>query len=221
MNRLLYIPSESLQKIPKFLLLDKKSIETFLNILIDSEKKSIVDLYLSIMNGMNVSDDDAAILFSLYKYILLVLEENDLKFSEIIPEIKYILENSKIPDYGKIIKNVEINSESFTNLFSAGSIEKKFAKKEFLTTEIFNSVVDIHSVCDIRPFFNEERNEILELLNSVYIEFTVQDSANNIKVIPLSLDDDAFDNLIIEVNKIRQKKAVIEEKISKWRDLNV
>jgi hypothetical protein len=217
MKRLLYIPNESSPKISKFFSLDKKSIGTFLNVLIDSEKKTVVDLYLSIMNEMNVSDDDAAAIFSTYKYMLYVLEENNLKFFELIPEIKYILETSKIPDYDKIIENVDINSEQFTALFSAGSIEKKFAKKEFLSSEIFNSVVDIHSICDIRPFFNEERNEILELLNSVYIEFTVQDSADNIKIIPLSFDDEAFDDLLTEIKNIQKKKAVIDEKISKWR----
>ncbi len=217
MKRLLYIPNESLPKISKFLALDKKSIGTFINILKDSENKTIVDLYLSIMNEMNASDDDAAAIFSTYKYLLMVLEENNLKFSDLIPEIKYILEISKIRDYDKIIKNVDVNSENFTNLFSAGSIEKKFAKKEFLSSEIFNSVVDIHSVCDIRPFFNEERNRILDFLNSIYIEFTVQDSADNIKIIPLSLDDEAFDDLIKEIDNIKKKKEIINEEISNWR----
>ncbi|MDP3105611.1 MAG: hypothetical protein Q8M95_13505 [Candidatus Methanoperedens sp.] len=219
MKRLLYIPNESLPKISKFLSLDKKSIETLINILMDSEKKSIVDLYLSIMNEMNVSDDDAAAIFSSYKYLLFVLEENNLKFSDLIPETKYILETSKILDYNKINKNVEINSEHFINLFSAGSIEEKFAKKDFLSSETFNSVVDIHSICDIRPFFNEERNEILDFLNSINIEFTVQDSADNIKIIPLSFDDEAFDNLIKEIDNIKKKKEVINKKISKWRKI--
>lgn len=217
MKRLLYIPNESLPKLTNLLTLDEKSIGTFINILNDSENKTVVDLYLSIMNEMNVSDDDAAAIFSTYKYLLFVLEENNLNFSDLIPETKYILETSKIREYDKIIKNIDINSEYFAKLFSTGSIEQKFAKKEFLSSEIFNSVVDIHSICDIRPFFNEERNEILDFLNSIYIEFTVQDSADNIKVIPLSLDDDAFDDLIKEIDNIKKKKEIINEEISNWR----
>ncbi len=219
MKRLLFIPTESLPKILKFLSLDKKSIQIFSNILKDSEKKSIGDLYLSIMNEMNVSDDDAATIFSSYKYLLFVLEENSLKYSDLVPEIKYILETSQIPDSNRIIKKADVNSEHFTNLFSVGSIEEKFAKKEFLSSETFNSVVDIHSICDIRPFFNEERNDILDFLNSINIEFTVQDSADNIKIIPLSFDNEAFEGLIKEIDNIKKKKEVIDKKISKWRKI--
>ncbi|MEA3293967.1 MAG: hypothetical protein U9P81_03180 [Euryarchaeota archaeon] len=216
MERSLYIPNETLPDITKFLHLNQEHIEKLLDVLIDSENKTIIDILLAIVNEIKVSDDEAASIFSSYKYILLVLEENKLKFSQLIPEITYILDNSKIQDYEEIIANVVANSEKFSDLFSAKSMESRYAKKRFLSSEIYNSVFNINSVCDIRPLFDEEKNEILELLNSVHIEFTVQDSADNIKIIPLSFDEETFDNLVSEIENIKKKKSVINERISDW-----
>lgn len=216
MERSLYIPNEALPDITRFLLLSHEHITKLFGVLIDSENKTIIDILLAIVNEINVSDDEAASIFSSYKYFLLIFEENKSTFSQLVPEIRYILENSKIQDYEEVITNVETNSENFSNLFSAKSMESRYAKKRFLSSEIYNSVININSVCDIRPLFNEDRNEILELLNSVYIEFAVQDSADNIKIIPLSFDEETFDNLVSEIENIKKKKSVINERISEW-----
>ena len=214
MKRVLYIPKDAIPDIVKLISFNNDEIENFRNILIDKKNKTILDMYIDIMNKMSVSDDDAAAIFSAYKYILLVLEERDLVFTEIIPEINLILETSSIQDYNEIIHNLNINSENFENLFLARSTESEHAKRKFLSSELYNTVVDIHSICDIRPVFNEKRTKINEILNSVYIEFTVKDSLDNYKIIPLSLDEEALDDLISEIEKIKQKKAIIDKQFS-------
>lgn len=214
MKRTLYTPKDAIPDIVKLISFNEDEIENFRNILIDKKNKTVLDMYIDIMNKMSVSDDDASSIFSAYNYILLVLEEKDLDFTEIIPEIKYILETSSIQDYDEIIHNLNINSENFKNLFLARSTESEHAKRKFLSSELFNSVVDIHSICDIRPIFNEKRTEIKEILYSVYLEFTVKDSLDNYKIIPLSLDEEALDELISEIKKIKHKKMIIDKSFS-------
>lgn len=215
MKRILYIPKDAIPDIVKLISFNEDEIESFRNILIDKKNKTVLDMYIDIMNKMSVSDDDAASIFSVYKYILLILEERDLDFTKIIPEIKYILKTSSIQDCDKIIHNLNINSENFKNLFLARSTESEHAKRKFLSSELYNSVVDIHSICDIRPIFNEKRTKINEILDSVYLEFTVKDSLDNYKIIPLSLDVEALDDLISEIKKIKQKKAIIDKQFSR------
>jgi len=214
MKRTLYTPKDVIPEIVKFISFNEDEIENFRNILIDKRNKTVHDMYIDIMNKMSISDDDASSVFSAYNYILFVLEEKDLDFTEIIPEIKYILETSSIQDYDEIIHNLNNNSENFKNLFLARSTESEHVKRKFLSSELFNSVVDIHSICDIRPIFNEKRTEIKEILDSVYLEFTVKDSLDNYKIIPLSLDEEALDELISEIKKIKQKKVIIDKSFS-------
>lgn len=215
MKRVLYIPSEAVAEISKLLSLNGEDIENLRKILIDPNNDTVLEIYLDIINKINVSDDEAASIFKVYKYILLILEERELDFSQIVPEIKYILERSKIENYNQIIQNIDINSQILSKLFSAQSSESEHVKKKFLSSEIFNSVVNINSICDIRPVFNTERTEIAEFFKSISMEFTVKDSIDDLKVIPLSFDDEAFDDLLSEIKKIQQKKTVIEEKLSK------
>ena len=214
MKRTLYTPKDVIPEIVKLISFNEDEIENFRNILIDKRNKTVHDMYIDIMNKMSISDDDASSVFSAYNYILFVLEDKDLDFTEIIPEIKYILETSSIQDYDEIIHNLINNSESFKNLFLARSTESEHVKRKFLSSELFNSVVDIHSVCDIRPIFNEKRTEIKEMFDSVYLEFTVKDSLDNYKIIPLSLDEEALNELISEIKKIKQKKVIIDKSFS-------
>ena len=215
MKRTLYTPKDAILEIVKLISFNEDEIENFRNILIDKKNKTVHDMYIDIMNKMSISDDDASSVFSAYNYILFVLEDKDLDFTEIIPEIKYILETSSIQDYDEIIHNLINNSENFKNLFLARCTESEHVKRKFLSSELFNSVVDIHSVCDIRPIFNEKRTEIKEMFDSVYLEFTVKDSLDNYKIIPLSLDEEALNELISEIKKIKQKKVIIDKSFSK------
>lgn len=214
MERVLYIPKESRSDFLKLLSLNKDNIKTLKNIVTDDKNETIIDIYLSIMNGLNVSDEDASAIFSVYKYLLFVLEEGKLKFSQLIPEIKYILQNYNIQDYDNLIKNIDDNSEHFTQLFSSESIENIHAKRKYLSSEIYNSVICVRSVCDIRPLFDENRNKIEEFINSIYLEFTVRDSMDNIKIIPVSLDKEAFNDLKSEIGKIENKNNIIKKCLS-------
>jgi hypothetical protein len=68
----------------------------------------------------------------------------------------------------------------------------------------------------VRPVFNKQRTEITEIFESTYLEFTVKDSLDNYKIIPISLDKDAFDSLLSEIEKIKQKKAIIDKEFSQF-----
>ena len=214
MKRVIYIPKESRSDFLKLLSLNRDDLNKLVTIFTDAKNETLIDIYLAIMNGLNVSDEDASSIFSVYKYMLFALEEGGQEFSHIVPEIKYILQTFNVQDYDNLIKNIEDNTASFTQLFSVGNIESTHAKRKYLSSEIYNTVVGVRSVCDIRPLFDEKRSKIEEFINSIYLEFTVRDSIDNIKIIPLSLDKEAFQELESEIEKIKHKHETIKKCVS-------
>jgi len=214
MKRILYIPKESRSAFLKLLSLNRDELNKLANIFTDSKNETLIDIYLAIMNGLDVSDEDASSIFSAYKYMLFILEEGEHKFSDLVPEIKSILQTFNIQDYDNLIKNIENNTTSFAQLFSVGSIESTHAKRRYLSSEIYNTVVGVRSVCDIRPLFDEKRSKIEEFINSIYLEFTVRDSIDNVKVIPLSLNKEAFQELESEIETIKHKNEIIKKCVS-------
>jgi hypothetical protein len=209
-KRMFYIPKEALPDISKFLSLDKNKIENLIKILMKSDNITVINIYLDIMNELDVNDDDATSIFAVYKYFLFILEERKLVFSDLIPEIGYILKESKIENYEKLIENMQNNLDLFNKLFIIQSTENIYVKKKSLSSEIYNSVIGIRSICDFRPLFNDERSEINEMFKTLYIEFTIRDSVNKLNIIPLSFDDDGFDLLLSEIDRIKQKKEVMD-----------
>lgn len=221
MERMFYFPKDALNDISIFFALDGAEMVTLSHIFTNDAHETIVDIYIAIMNELNVDDRDAESIFSIYKYILLVLEEKSVNFSQIIPELKYIFETYDIQNSDVLIKNINENSDDFAKVFSAGSPEQKHIKKRHLSSGVYNTVVGIQSICDIRPIFDKERDNIEDCISSIYIEFAVNDSFDNIKSIPLSFDQESFNKLKLEIEKIDKKEIVIEKIISRVGDLSL
>ena len=90
-----------------------------------------------------------------------------------------------------------------------------------MSSGVYNTVVGIQSICDIRPIFSKERDNIEDCISSIYIEFAVNDSFDNIKSIPLSFDQESFNKLKLEIENIDKKENVIEKIISRVGDLSL
>lgn len=211
--RKLFITSEVLSRLGNLLLLTDSEIKTFQRILLDSENEKFVDLYLTMMNELDITDDEAELIYEGYAYLNSILVIRDLTFVDILPDLMYKFSSSSISGKNEIIANVQNNKDAFSDLFGPDSIEGRLAKRHFLETRIANSVYSLRSICDLRPVFNSSRESIVDYIYTTSIEFIVTDDLNQQKVVSINLDKNMLNQLKNEIDIIEKKHKMIEDSV--------
>lgn len=172
--------------------------------------KNIIELYTDIVNALSISDERTADLVEAYRYILFLTHEREVPVGDVLDEVRAALEKSKAAGAQDAAENIREHSKSFVDFFSKTTGHSIAAKRRYLASRLFNSVLDIHSVCDLRPILNEKRTEIVDWITSTYLEFTVTDSLGSAEIVPLNLDAAALDKLRKELASVETKVRLIQ-----------
>ena len=210
MVRTLYIPTGLDDGLATLFSLPPDNLRAFQQVLTDPKNETNFDVHLGLMNRLSLTDEQAEDAFEAYKYVTFVLSQKGVSVENAVAEIAIALEASEHPQAALAAENLRNNVTAFTQLFGADSVERQAAKRQFLTSQLYNSVIDLHSICDLRPVFNTERSTIVDWLVPVYLEFSVTDSAGSPKVVPLNFDERSFGKLKDEIARVERKLAVLE-----------
>lgn len=217
MKRHIFIPEQGTRDLITFASLTSSQIQKLESILSDTQNFTPLDIYVAIMNELDVDDDTAASIYNIYNYVVQVVTEKQLAPGKIIDELVLVLKNTEHDGADEAVMQLETNRTAFEKLLSADSMEGLAAKKRSLESGFYGSVVDIRSVCDLRPVFNPERTEILDWLSTIYFEFSVIRGQGFPELVPISLDVRAFQQLREEVDRVERKLKIIEEEAEAWK----
>lgn len=161
------------------------------------------------MNSLNVSDDDAEAIVDAYTFLLFAIADQKLPIPEVLKEIQEVLSRHSEPLAQEARTNLQRNEHLFTQLFAATPAESISTKLHFLSSEVYNSVVAVRTICDARPVFDPKREHIVRWLYPTQVEFTVTDSTGAARIIALSLDEPALAALSEAIRLAEAKREKI------------
>lgn len=209
MARNIFIPEHVVEDFARFFSLSKEEINQLNKALEDPDNQTPYSVALDLMNRLEVNDDVAATLYQVYQYVTFAAQESNSELDEILNEIGQNLEE-RATEGEKVHSSMEDLRGLWINLFSVDSTERLAAKRQYLSSGLYNTVVDIQSVCDLRPVFDENRERIESFLNTVYLEVKVTDSTGDLEVIPLRFDRDAYHHLRDELDRVDRKLETLQ-----------
>jgi len=216
MNRKFLIPKESYSDLEIFFNLTDENISKIIDIIKQNNIKKAEDFCVAIVNNLGLTDSESTSIFKVFSFILNFILEYEATFEEVISELIDSANRENNTDLRELIESGATNNkDQFDELFMLNKKESKGLKKLWLSSSVIDSVIQIKTICDIRPVFNEKREEIEDYIPICHFEIIITNSLDQQENVHLTFNKESFEELKDKIKETDQKFMEVINKIDK------
>ncbi|MGO8903238.1 MAG: hypothetical protein ACLQU5_33610 [Isosphaeraceae bacterium] len=223
MGRWLFLPDSVQDDLE---VLSRASVERIgkLRSLLDSEEGlRTFSLYLRVAEILDISDQEAASLFSFWEYVQQERTEREKTGAETVAEFLAFLERKikagyaeeDTPDLKAARQMILGKKEALAALFEECP-KREFARKtSMLERGPLPYLAGIRSFCDARPIFSKDGSEIVDTIAVITLRLATHNShLDETKEVLINLRELDLDRIEEEIRRIRSKMDSLKRKYS-------
>lgn len=191
--------------------LDDDGIGRVLNLLLEETPGGAEEMILRLATTLAVSEDDALAFYRSLAYATGEGADASLETEGLITELSEAIQRSdpEDPVKDKLAAVLAGRSKNLLYLLDPYGKWRSVQKKKDLLGGIVNSVQAVRTVCDLRPIFDEKRENIIDAGVTVTIEFLVVNQEGHAQQMILSADPETLDTIVKKLNTAQRKVATV------------
>jgi hypothetical protein len=219
MSRWLFLPHSALKDLEVLATLPPEKLDELRAILASDTGKRRYEVSLQIAEAIKIADEDAAGLYTLWRYAQDERKDSDRSGADVIDEFIAFLDakvsraTTSVQEerFERTAKSIRSHRDALSRLFDVFPDREKTRKAYSLGLGPLPHFVNIKAICDIRPIYDEDATTIEQHAAVFTLRIVSHDNQGKYKEMDINISEEDVTAIEEEVKRLRKKVALIKE----------
>lgn len=209
MTRSLLMPNAAIPGLKLLASLTPAQVATALQVFDAEAASDPADLCIKLAHSINKSGAEALDIYRLVDFVSGQLADHQIyDAAEVLPDLETALSAA-----GEAVSPSLLGDppKELLELLKPESTWRILRKKHELLAGLVNPIESVRTVCDVRPIFDERREQIRDAGITVTVQFLVTNSEGHSEQLLVTADEGALDKLLGKLSEAQRKVAQIRQ----------
>ena len=214
MGHWLFLPTDAIDDLEIVSQLPSEKIARLRNLLDSDEFRLRYKFYVKVADELGLPDEAAARLCTFVNYVQTQRKRTDQAASTVIDELKLFLKRhpKSRERTSPIEANIEAKRDFLGGLFGQLPRQEFFEKRRGLETGPLPHLVDVKTYCDLRPIYDHDATNVLEIFPVVILQIVTHcEASDETKEVLVQLSDSDIKDIKEKIDRLERKLEKLEK----------